>query len=181
MSASRPPSRPPEEQLLEAQRFRVVRLYEQCGKGLAPRAREVIRHPGSVVLIPLFDDGRVCLIKNFRIAVGQTLIELPAGTREPDENPWETARRELLEETGLRCEHLEELASFYAAPGILDEKMHLYLATGLFQEAAHREPGEQIENLVVSLDQAWEMVQSGQICDAKTLVGLLHLRCLLRP
>ena len=137
------------------------------------KTREIVRHPGACVLVPLLDDGRVCLIRNFRISVNVTLIELPAGTLEPNEPPHVTAERELIEETGYRAAKIEHLHSFFLSPGILDEKMHLYLATGLQAGESAREEGEEIENLVVPWADAIEMVFRGEIKDAKTIVGLL--------
>src|SRR3954468_11141675 len=118
------------ELLLEASKFRVVRETIATPSGKT-KTREIVRHPGACVIVPLLDDGRVCLIRNWRIAVGQTLIELPAGTLEPPEPPEETANRELIEETGYRAKQIQFLQAFFLSPGILDEKMHLYVAQGL--------------------------------------------------
>jgi ADP-ribose pyrophosphatase len=108
------------------------------------------------------------------VAVGKTLVELPAGTLEPGEDPAVTAARELIEETGYRAAHLEKLREFYMSPGILNERMHLYLATGLAPGETALEPGEEIETLVVAWDEAVRMAVDGTIEDAKSLVGLLH-------
>jgi ADP-ribose pyrophosphatase len=160
------------ETLLTTSKFRVVRETISSESGRA-KTREIIRHPGACVIVPLLDDGRVCLIKNWRIAVGETLVELPAGTLEPSEPPAKTAERELIEETGYRAQHIEFLHAFYLSPGILDEKMHLYLATGLTAGETAREEGEEIENWLVPFADAIEMVIRGEIRDAKTIVGLL--------
>lgn len=165
------PESSPEEVLLRGTRFDVVRLNQTLADGT--RRREVVRHPGSVVILPLVDENSVCLIRNFRIAVDQTLIELPAGTLEPGEDPMTTAQRELIEETGYRARGWKKLHAFYAAPGILDEMMTLVLATHLVSGPPDRELGEEIENLVVSWQEAIEMVTDGRICDAKTVCGLL--------
>ncbi len=158
--------------LLEARRFRVVRVTEMTAGG-EKRDREIVRHPGSVTIVPMVDDRHVCLIKNFRVSVEQTLIELPAGTLEPGEDPRLTAERELIEETGYRAARLELLHEFYLSPGILDERMRLFVATGLTAGDSEREPGEQIENLVIPWVKALGMIQSGEIRDAKTIIGLL--------
>ena len=162
------------ELLLTTSKFRVVRetITSDGGK---TKTREIIRHPGACVIVPLLDDGRVCLIRNWRIAAGQTLIELPAGTLEPPEPPHVTAERELIEETGYRAQKIEFLHAFFLSPGILDEKMHLYVATGLTAGATAREEGEEIENLLVPWDEAIAMIFRGEIQDAKTIVGLLWL------
>jgi ADP-ribose pyrophosphatase len=135
--------------------------------------REVIRHPGAVVIVPVLDDQRVCLIRNYRVAVERELIELPAGTREPSEPPELTAHRELQEETGFSARELIFLREILPSPGILDERMSLYLARGLQTGRPHRESGEQIDNLIVTWDDALQRIDSGEIVDAKTIVGLL--------
>ena len=163
---------PQPEVLLETKKFRIIRETVTTDGGKT-KTREIVRHPGACVIVPMVDDRHVCLIRNFRVAVKQTLIEVPAGTLEPPEEPHVTAERELIEETGYRAKKIELLHAFYPSPGILDEKMHLYLATGLTAGETAREEGEEIENLVVPWDEAIHMVTSGQIMDAKTIVGLL--------
>ena len=158
--------------LLETSKFRIVRTRQE-GPGVKTKEREVVRHPGAVAILPLLDDGRVCLIRNRRLSVDQELIELPAGTLEPGEDPAAAAHRELLEETGYRADRLTKLHEFFLSPGILDERMHLYLAEGLTAGAPKREPGEEIENLLVPWGEAMQMTLDGRIHDAKTLIGLL--------
>ena len=165
--------------LLQTSKFTVVRQTQTTPAGKT-KTREIVRHPGACVIVPLLNDGRVCLIRNYRIAVGQTLIELPAGTLEPPEPPHVTAERELIEETGYRAAKIEFLHAFYLSPGILDERMHLHLATGLTAGEAAREEGEEIENWLVPWDEAVSLVFSGQIQDAKTIVGLLWVDRLKR-
>ncbi len=135
--------------------------------------RHTVQHPGAVAIIPLLDDDHVCLIRNQRIAVGKTLVELPAGTREPDEPPRLTAERELQEETGYRATHWHELNGFFMSPGILNERMHLFVAKNLTLGSTAREPGEEIDNLVVTWDEAIAMALCGKIEDAKSLAGIL--------
>ena len=158
--------------LLQARRFRVIR---QQGRTAAGRIyeRETVQHPGAVTILPLLEGDRICLIQNFRLAVDETLIELPAGTREPGEEPAATAERELEEETGFRAARLEPLTEFYMSPGILDERMHLFMATGLTPGESNLDTSEQIEPLIVSWSEAMDLVAAGKIHDAKTLVGLL--------
>jgi ADP-ribose pyrophosphatase len=158
--------------LLKSRVFHVERLSYKAPNG-NPLTKDVVRHPGSVAIIPILNGGRICLIRNHRVTVNATLIEIPAGTMEPPEPALDCAHRELIEETGFRATEMRKLSSLFPAPGILDEEMHLFVATGL-QEGDHaREPGEQIENYVVSRSKARAMVFDGQICDAKTIVGLL--------
>ena len=158
--------------LLETERFSVETLRQETRSGQT-RERPVIRHPGAVAILPMLADDRICLIRNHRIAVGQPLVELPAGTLERGEEPECTARRELIEETGFQAEKIAHLHSFFMSPGILDERMHVFVAEGLKPVGHRREETEQIENLIVSWEDALEMVRRGEIQDAKSLVGLL--------
>ncbi len=157
--------------LLQCQRFQVVRLRHTTPSGNLD-LREVVLHPGAVAIVPMVTDDQVCLVRNFRKAVGDTLLELPAGTLE-GESPLETARRELHEETGYTARDWEPLHTFWMSPGILREAMHVFVATGLTAGDPHREATEQIENLVVSWDEAVAMCMSGKICDAKSIAGIL--------
>jgi ADP-ribose pyrophosphatase len=161
------------ETLFEGRRFRVERVVQVTPDG-AEHVREVVRHPGAVSILPVLDDGRICFVRNYRAAVGQTLIELPAGTLEGGEDPLDTARRELAEETGYRAGQLELLARFYMSPGVLDEEMYLYVATALRAGPMALEPGEDIQPLLVERNTALRMVRDGRIRDAKTLIGLLR-------
>jgi ADP-ribose pyrophosphatase len=161
-----------QEELLQTPRFCVQRVKRQLPDGRV-KQREIVRHAGSVVIIPSIDDQTVCLIRNYRMAIDSPLIELPAGTREPNEAPLQCAERELAEETGYRAGKLEKLTSFFAAPGILDEEMHLFLATDLTPGPPCREADEEIENLIVRWEEALRMIHCGEIRDAKTIAGLL--------
>lgn len=158
--------------LLETERFRVERVRRLLPDGTAVD-RAVVRHPGAVTILPILEGDRVCLIRNWRIALERTLIELPAGTLNVGEDPAAAAARELAEETGYRAGKLVSLGSFYLSPGILDERMYLFVATDLQAGSPAREVGEQIENLVVPWNEALRMVRDGEIEDAKTIVGLL--------
>jgi len=159
--------------LFEGRRFRVERAIQLTADG-TEHLRDVVRHPGAVVILPLFDDGRVCLVRNYRVAVDEALLELPAGTLEAGEDPAETARRELAEETGYRAGKIELIHTFYMSPGILDEKMYLYLATSLTPGPMSLESGEDLQPLLLSRAEALAMAKDGRIHDAKTLVGLLY-------
>jgi ADP-ribose pyrophosphatase len=160
------------EVLLEARRFQVLRLNRSTPAGKV-HTYDVIKHPGSVVILPMVAADKVCLIRNYRIAVGETLWELPAGTLEHGEDPLECARRELTEETGYRAGKLEKMCDFFVSPGILHERMHLFLATDLQAGASALESGEEIQTQVVSLNDTLRMIESGEIHDAKSLIGLL--------
>ncbi len=158
--------------LFSGKLFRVVRHGYYTADG-AWHERETILHPGAAVILPLVDEDRVCLVRNYRHAVGKTLIELPAGTLEAGEAPEATAARELREETGLLSGRLERLAVFYMSPGILHEQMHLFLATELRPGQAQPAGGEQVEPMIVTWKEALEMARDGRIEDAKSLVGIL--------
>lgn len=163
----------PPEILLTAQRFSVVRKHYQDRAG-HDHHREVIEHPGAVTILPLVRDQEVCLIANHRVAVGQTLIELPAGTLEPGEDPLETAHRELAEETGYRAGQIELLCRLWMSPGILCERMHVYVARDLTPGNTELDRGEAIETQVVAWSEALAMIRDGQIEDAKTVAALLY-------
>lgn len=162
-----------EQTLLIAKRFAVVRRRFATPQGKQCE-HDSVQHPGAVTIVPILPDGRVCLIRNYRVAVGQTLIELPAGTLEPGEPPAQTAARELQEETGYVAGKIERLAEILMSPGILNERMHLFLASGLTPGPTALEAGEQIEPLVVDWDAALAMVLDGTIQDAKTVAALLY-------
>jgi ADP-ribose pyrophosphatase len=158
--------------LFQAQRFRVMRLTRTLPDGNS-HAHDVVVHPGAVVILPLIAPDRVCLIRNFRIAVNDSLVELPAGTIDAGEGPLETAHRELAEETGYHARRMEKLSEFFMSPGILNERMHLFLATELQLGKSALEQGEEIETEIVDWAAAMKMVENGEIHDAKSLVGLL--------
>jgi ADP-ribose pyrophosphatase len=161
-----------ESMLFTASRFRVVERVQRSADGRALK-RQVVLHPGAVVIVPMVDDHRVCLIRNERVAVNKTLVELPAGTLEPPEPPHLTASRELREETGFAASRWQELPGFFMSPGILCERMHVFVAEGLTAGEAAREAGENIDNLIVGWDEALAMIDRGEIEDAKTVAALL--------
>jgi ADP-ribose pyrophosphatase len=137
------------------------------------RQYEVVRHPGAVVIVPVRDDGSILLIRNDRVAVGETLWEFPAGKLEPGEAPALAAARELEEETGYRAAALEPIGTFYTSPGFASERMHAYAARGLTHVGQRLEPGELIEVVKVGGDAMLEMIDSGEIRDGKTLAAAL--------
>ncbi len=162
----------PARVLLEARRFRVEEVVQVTPDGVQ-HPRQVVRHPGAVAVIPLVDNGRVCLVHNYRVAVEKWLYEIPAGTLEPGEDPGEAALRELAEETGYRAGSIERLASFYTSPGVLDEEMHLFVAHDLSPGETDLDPGEDLKPCVMPWQEALAMVRDGRIEDGKTLAGLL--------
>lgn len=163
------------EVLLTAKRFRVERRERIDAQGQRHQ-REIVVHPGAVVILPLLADGRVVLIRNYRVAVEDTLIELPAGTLEPDEDPAVTAGRELIEETGYRAQQIVPLCQFFMSPGILNERMHAYVATGSEAGESALESGEEIEPLLATFDETLAMIENGQIQDAKSIATILFYK-----
>jgi ADP-ribose pyrophosphatase len=154
-------------------RGRVIRLVRDVLDIDGRRfARETILHPGAVVVVPVLDQGRVVLVRQYRRAVDRVLLELPAGTLEPGERRDVCAKRELVEETGWRARSVRRLGRFYAAPGFLSEEMTVFLATGLTQSVASPEPDELVRPVVMTLSAALSKVNSGAIRDAKTIIGL---------
>ena len=140
--------------------------------------REIIRHHGSVVILAVDDSTsppRVLLERQYRYAVDQYLWELPAGHIDPGESPAHAAKRELLEETGLTAKTWKRALGFYVSPGILDEKMEVFLATGLTTGKAQPEDDERIHTRFFPLPDALKMAQDGDIRDAKTLASLFWL------
>jgi ADP-ribose pyrophosphatase len=134
-------------------------------------AREIVEHPGAVAMLA-WDGERLAMVRQWRHATGQVLLEIPAGTLEPGEPPEETARRELAEEVGLAATTWVAGPRFYTAPGFCTELMHLYLATGLTDATAEADADELIEPSWLSLEDARAAVDDGRIADAKTIVGI---------
>jgi len=137
---------------------------------------ELVRHPGSVVLIPVTDSGEVVLVRQYRHAIGRWAWELPAGSLKGEEPLEAAARRECHEETGLIPDRLDRLGAFFPTPGYCDEEMHFFKATGLRQpashEVAHPDADEDIEPKAFSLDMIRQMIAAGEIIDLKTIGGL---------
>jgi ADP-ribose pyrophosphatase len=152
--------------------LKVERVVEPGG---VETTREVVCHPGSVVVIPHLPDGRLILVRQYRHAVKETLWELVAGGMERGETPRQSARRELLEETGHYARVLKPLLEFYPSPGILSEKMHLVEAWDLTPSKGQPDADERIEVGFFSVNKIIEMIRSKEIRDGKTLVGILLL------
>lgn len=164
----------PKQVVYASKKFQVVRDTA----GSVPR--EFVRHPGAAAVLPVLDEEHLVLIRNERVTVGETLLEIPAGTLEPPEPPEEAARRELAEETGYRAAAWRKLAEFYPSPGVLSERMFLFLAEGLTPGAMGLQEDETLQPVVVAWKDALTWATDGTIRDAKTLVALL-LWARLRP
>lgn len=139
---------------------------------------EMIRHPGASAVVPLLsdpngDDPQVLLIKQYRYAASGYLYEIPAGRLNPGEDPRACANRELEEETGFAASRIDYLTTIYTTPGFTDEKIHLFMATGLSGGETKHEADEFLEPMPMLLSQALELIQAGEIQDGKTITGLL--------
>jgi ADP-ribose pyrophosphatase len=135
--------------------------------------RDMIFHPGAVVILPVLDRDHVVLLRNHRPVIGETLWEVPAGTREPDEPIEDCAKRELVEETGYQAAKWRCLGYLYASPGVLDEKLHLYIAEDLTPGTMRPEADEDLQPVTVRFEEAIRMCVAGEIKDAKTITSLL--------
>ncbi len=144
---------------------------EEPGGVRAPR--EIVRHSGSVAVLPVDAEGRLLLVRQYRYAVDEPVWELPAGRLDPGETPEAGARRELREETGLAAGSIESMAFFYTTPGFCDERMHVFRATDLRQGEAAPEADERIETRWIDIEEALRWLASGELREGKTLVAVL--------
>ena len=151
-------------------RMEVHHLEDDEGQRLI---KEVVVHPGAVVVLPFLDERTILLIRNKRHAIGQILLELPAGTLDKGEAPMNAAGRELQEETGYLAARMIPIAAFFASPGILTERMYAFAAYDLQKTQMALEEGEEIEVVPAGLDEAINMIRTGEICDSKTIATLL--------
>jgi ADP-ribose pyrophosphatase len=135
--------------------------------------REVVVHRGAVALVPMVDRDRVCLVRNERHAVGETLLEVPAGTIDEGETPDQTAARELVEETGFRAGRITFVREWFVSPGVMTERMFLYLCEDLTPGPTRHQLDERLEAVIVPWDEAVTMARDGRIHDAKSILALL--------
>jgi len=146
------------------------RLHEESGIEVV---RDVVRHPGGAGALPLFDDGRVALVKQYRHPARRELLEIPAGRIEDGETPEQCAAREVEQEIGFRAGRMEKLAEFYSTPGFCEERLYVYLATELTSGSQNLDHDELIEIVYLPLDEAVRMAERGGIEDSKTIIALL--------
>lgn len=153
---------------------RVVNVtVDTVSEGELTYQREVVHHNGSAVIVPVFDDGTVALVRQYRHPAVRYLLEVPAGTLAKGERPEIGAARELKEELGLVAAQLEKLSEFFVSPGFCEEKMWVYLATELSEGQQALEEDEIIDVVRLPISDALEMITSGEIEDAKTIIGLM--------
>jgi ADP-ribose pyrophosphatase len=151
----------------------VDRVIEPSGMEVE---REILRHPGAAVLLAVTDERKVVLVRQYRHAAGELMLEAPAGTIDAGEEPAETARRELVEETGYFPNRLEKLTQFFPSPGVLEELMHLYLATDLERRVGSLDDDESLEPVELEWEQALALEIGKDVRDAKTIIALSYLR-----
>ncbi len=157
--------------VFEGRVFKVT--VDTVSEGDLTYQRDVVHHPGSAVIVPLHDDGTVSLVRQYRHPAVRYLLEVPAGTLSDGERPDAGAARELEEELGLIAERWDKLAEFFVSPGFLEEKMWVYLATGLTQGKPQPDEDEVLDVVRLPIGDALEMIASGEIQDAKTIIGLM--------
>ncbi len=138
-----------------------------------PCKREMIEHPGGAAVFCVHE-GKVALVRQFRYAYGEALLEIPAGKLEKGEDPMLAAKRELEEETGLEAESLKHLFTLYPTPGYTNEKIYIYEAVNVKKGRQHLDEGEFLNVVYLPVEEAARMVEEGELCDAKTIVALQH-------
>ena len=136
--------------------------------------REIVRHPGAVGILAVTEDNQIILVKQYRKPMDQVLYEIPAGKLEPDEKPELCANRELKEETGYTATNMVQITKFYTSPGFADELIYLFKAKGIEAGEATPDEDEFVELVYLTLEESMEMIQSGKIVDAKTVVAIYH-------
>jgi len=141
---------------------------------------EIVHHNGGAAAIPLFEDGTIALVRQWRYPLGRYSLEIAAGRIEPGDSPEQTAARELEEELGLRASNLRKLVEFNVAPGYCEERIYVFLATGLLKSIQNLDDDEEIESVRIPLADALELVRRGEIDDAKSIVGLLTTSTIVR-
>jgi len=156
---------------------RVLRLHVDRVRLPSGRvtAREIVEHPGAAAIIPILDNGKLLVVKQYRAATRRELMEIPAGTLEPSESPISCAKRELIEETGYAAKRIRKLFSCYLAPGYSTEKIHFFLATRIVPAKGRQEEDELIATQTINLREALRAIERGKIQDAKTISALYYL------
>ncbi|NLE28610.1 MAG: NUDIX hydrolase [Phycisphaerae bacterium] len=166
-----------DEILLKSRKFKVVHRMIDAGTG-EPEPKDLIIHPGAAVILPITSDNKVVMVRNYRWSINRELLELPAGTLEPLEEPQVCAYRELEEETGFTAGTLRPLCRYYTSPGLMTELMHAYVATDLVPGEQHLSSDEKIKVEIMSFDEIDHAIRVGRIMDGKTLATILYYRLL---
>jgi ADP-ribose pyrophosphatase len=168
------------ETIYDSRVFRLCREEVTLPNGITT-SLDVIRHPGSSAIVPLFPDNQVVMIRQYRHSVRTFLWEIPAGTRDTGEDPLECAQRELIEEAGYRANRFEKLTEILPAPGYTDERIHIFLARGLEPVPQNLDRDEVLEVHRISLRETPGMIGDGRIQDALTIIGLLLVSMRVSP
>ena len=159
----------------EIYQARIIRLVAK--DMVLPNGRQttftIVEHPGAVAIVPVHSNGDIVLLRQFRPTIGEEIYEIPAGTIEKGEAPLATAKREIIEETGLKARQWSKIAEFYTAPGFCTEFMHVYVARGLSPATADGDADEILKPVRMTIDAALKLIKSQKIRDAKTIAGLL--------
>lgn len=166
------------EKKFEGVVFSVTRDRIKCDDG-SEVLRDVVRHPGGAGGLPLLDDGRVLLVRQYRHPAGKDVLEIPAGKLEIGESPADCAAREIEEEIGYRPGKIEKLAEFYSTPGFCEEKLYVYLATQLKQTTQVLDHDEEVVITALPLEEAVRMAEQGEIEDSKTIIALILAKKLI--
>jgi ADP-ribose pyrophosphatase len=166
------------EQKYEGVVFGVTKDRIQTDAG-AVIVRDVVRHPGGAGGLPMLEDGRVLLVRQYRHPAGKQILEIPAGKLERGESPADCAAREIEEEIGYHTGRIEKLAEFYSTPGFCEEKLYIYLATQLKQTKQTLDHDEEVVIVALPLDEAVQMAEQGEIEDSKTIIALLLAKKLI--
>lgn len=140
---------------------------------------DIVLHPGAVAIVPITEEGDLILVRQWRRAIGQITLELPAGVIDPGEKPEASAQRELQEEIGKKAGSLTYMGHYYSSPGVYTEKVHIYIGKNLKPSALIGEDTDQIDIEILSFEQALAFISDGTICDAKTALGILLAKGLL--
>ena len=163
------------ETIYQGRAFSVERVLTQLPDG-KERNYDLVRHSGAVTIIPVDAQGRILLVRQFRVGANQKMLELPAGLIEPGEDPVECAARETREETGMAAGSLVKIGEFFMAPGYSSEFLHIFLARDLSHAPLKPDADEFLELETIPVSEVYQMAQSGQIADGKTLAALLLAR-----
>jgi len=169
-----------DEMLLKTGKFKVVRRMIETDAGESV-SKDMVIHPGAAVVLPITAKGEVVMVRNLRWTINRELLELPAGTLEPLEEPQECAYRELEEETGYHAGALRPLCRFYSSPGIMNELIHAFVATDLTPGEQHLSSDERIQVEIVPFDEIDHNIRVGKIMDGKTLATILYYKMLEKP
>ncbi len=137
-------------------------------------SREIVRHPGAVAIIAITPEKRMVFVRQFRKPLDKTILEIPAGKLEKGEDPLDCAKRELIEETGYQAEEVNFVNKFYTSPGFADELLYIYEGTNLTAGVARPDEDEFVDLVELTLDEAFERIQTGEIIDAKTILAIYY-------